>query len=144
MTLGLQALGTALIHREIRVALMTVGLSCPTLAVRGRAIEDLRTGILTPGVPARGPGVAVGRGHAGRGPRGLAAGRALIRAARGVRCLPDSGQVVVPDGAADACTVPGWPCQIVNTAGMLDALDPAERQVLLAHFVAAANPLLRR
>jgi hypothetical protein len=49
MTLGLQALGTALIHREIRVALMTVGLSCPTLAVRGRAIEDLRTGILTPG-----------------------------------------------------------------------------------------------
>jgi hypothetical protein len=52
--------------------------------------------------------------------------------------------VVVPDGAADACTVPGWPGQIVNPAGMLDALDPAERQVLLAHFVAAANPLLRR
>lgn len=34
--------------------------------------------------------------------------------------------------------------QIVNTAGMLDALDQAERQVLLAHFVAAANPLLGR
>jgi hypothetical protein len=57
---------------------------------------------------------------------------------------PHSGQVVVvPDGAPDACTVPGWPGQIVNTTGMLDTLYPAERQVLLAHFVAAANPLLR-
>jgi hypothetical protein len=62
------------------------------------------------------------------------------------RPLPaGSGQVVVvPDGAADVYTVPGQQGQIVNTAGMPDALDPAERQVLLAHFVAAANPLLRR
>jgi hypothetical protein len=83
-----------------------------------------------------------------RWPRSAGAGGGpgpLIRAAWGVRCLPGSGQVVVvPDGAADACTVPGWPGQIVNTVGMLDALDPAERQVLLAHFVAAANPLVRR
>ncbi|HEX4256733.1 MAG TPA: M56 family metallopeptidase [Streptosporangiaceae bacterium] len=87
--------------------------------------------------------------------------RALVRAARQARCLPGSGQVVVvPDGAADAYTVPGWPGRIVVTAGMLDALGPAERDVLLAHerahadnhhylftalsqFAAAANPLLR-
>jgi Zn-dependent protease with chaperone function len=87
--------------------------------------------------------------------------RALVCAARDARCLPGFGQVVVvPDGAADAYTVPGWPGRIVVTAGMLDALDPAERQVLLAHegahadnhhylftalahFAAAANPLLR-
>ncbi len=87
--------------------------------------------------------------------------RALVRAAREARCLPGSGQVVVvPDGAADAYTVPGWPGRIVVTAGMLDALAPAERDVLLAHerahaanhhylftalshLAAAANPLLR-
>jgi hypothetical protein len=88
-------------------------------------------------------------------------GRALVAAARRARCLPGAGQVVViPEGAADAYTVPGWPGRIVVTAGMLNALDPAERQVLLAHerahadnhhylftalshFAAAANPLLR-
>jgi Zn-dependent protease with chaperone function len=87
--------------------------------------------------------------------------RALVTAARDARCLPGHGQVVVvPDGTVDAYTVPGWPGRIVVTAGMLDALDPAERQVLLAHegahadnhhylftalghFAAAANPLLR-
>ena len=87
--------------------------------------------------------------------------RALVAAARQARCLPGSEQVVVlPDGAADAYAVPGWPGRIVVTAGMLDALDPDERQVLLAHerahaarhhyaftalthFAAAANPLLR-
>jgi Zn-dependent protease with chaperone function len=87
--------------------------------------------------------------------------RALIVAARQGRCLPGPGQVVViPDGVADAYTVPGRPGRIVVTAGMLDALDPAERRVLLAHerahadnhhylftalahFAAAANPLLR-
>jgi Zn-dependent protease with chaperone function len=87
--------------------------------------------------------------------------RALIVAARDGRCLPGPSQVVViPDGVADAYTVPGRPGRIVVTAGMLDALDPAERRVLLAHerahadnhhylftalahFAAAANPLLR-
>jgi Zn-dependent protease with chaperone function len=87
--------------------------------------------------------------------------RALVVAARQARCLPGSSQVVVvPDGAADAYAVPGWPGRIVVTAGMLDALDPAERRVLLEHegahtaghhylftaltyFAAAANPLLR-
>ncbi|HWG14790.1 MAG TPA: M56 family metallopeptidase [Streptosporangiaceae bacterium] len=86
---------------------------------------------------------------------------ALLRAARQARCLPGSGQLVVlPDGTADAYTVPGWPGRIVVTAGMLEALAPAERDVLLAHegahadnhhylftalshFAAAANPLLR-
>jgi Zn-dependent protease with chaperone function len=87
--------------------------------------------------------------------------RTLVTAARDARCLPGPDQVVViPDGVADAYTVPGWPGRIVVTAGMLAALDPAERRVLLAHegahadhhhylftalshFAAAANPLLR-
>jgi len=87
--------------------------------------------------------------------------RTLVAAARQARCLPGTEQVVViPDGAADAYTVPGWPGRIVVTEGMLAALAPAERQVLLAHeqahadgqhylftalshFAAAANPLLR-
>ena len=87
--------------------------------------------------------------------------RALVSAARHARCLPGSSQVVVvPDGSADAYAVPGWPGRIVVTAGMLDALDPDERRVLLAHegtharshhylftaltyLAAAANPLLR-
>jgi Peptidase family M48 len=87
--------------------------------------------------------------------------RALVSAARHARCLPGSSQVVVvPDGSADAYAVPGWPGRIVVTAGMLDALNPDERRVLLAHerahttshhylftaltyLAAAANPLLR-
>ena len=87
--------------------------------------------------------------------------RALVSAARKARCLPGAAQVVVvPDGSADAYTAPGWPGRIVVTAGMLDALAPAEQEVLLAyerahaaghhylfialsHFAAAANPLLR-
>src|SRR6202000_3026394 len=55
--------------------------------------------------------------------------RALVGAGRGARCLPGDRQlVVIPDGAADAYTVPGWPGRIVVTAGMLDALTPAERR----------------
>jgi Zn-dependent protease with chaperone function len=98
----------------------------------------------------------------------VAAGRALwqrvtaIAAAhRQARSLPGTGPVVVTDDpAADAYTIPGWPCRVVITQGMLDALSGAERQVLLAHehahargshylftsaarLAAAANPLLR-
>jgi Zn-dependent protease with chaperone function len=78
---------------------------------------------------------------------------ALIAAGRQARRLPD-------DEAADAYTLPGWPCRIVVTAGMMRALSHPERQVLLAHerahasafhylfttaarLAAAANPLLR-
>jgi hypothetical protein len=67
---------------------------------------------------------------------------------------------VTEDSAADAYTLPGWPCRIVITAGMLRALSTPEREVLLAHershatgshylftsvarLAAAANPLLR-
>ena len=51
--------------------------------------------------------------------------------------------MVVPDGTADAYAVPGWPGRIVVTAGMLDALNPDERRVLLAHerAHAAAMPV---
>jgi len=86
---------------------------------------------------------------------------ALIAAGRQARQLPGSDQVVVTeDEAADAYTLPGLPCRIVVTAGMLRALSQPERQVLLAHerahayglhylfttaarLAAAANPLLR-
>jgi len=87
--------------------------------------------------------------------------RAIVAAGRQARHLPGSNQVVVTDdNAADAYTLPGWPCRIVVTTGMLRALTDSERQVLLAHerahaggshylftsaarLAAAANPLLR-
>ena len=86
---------------------------------------------------------------------------ALIEAGQRARRLPGTGQVVVTDDeAADAYTLPGMPCRIVITAGMLRALSDPERRVLLAHehahasglhylfttaarLAAAANPLLR-
>jgi Peptidase family M48 len=86
---------------------------------------------------------------------------ALIAAGLQARRLPGTQQVVVTDDeAADAYTLPGVPCRIVITAGMLRALSAPERQVLLAHeraharglhylfttaarLAAAANPLLR-
>ena len=88
-------------------------------------------------------------------------GAAILAAGRQARSLPGSGQVVVTeDDAADAYTLPGWPCRIVITSGMLRALTHPERRVLLAHerahargahylftsaarLAAAANPLLR-
>jgi Zn-dependent protease with chaperone function len=88
-------------------------------------------------------------------------GRAIAAAHRHASSLPGAGQVVVTeDAAADAYTVPGWPCRIVITQGMLRALSAGERDVLLAHerahaqrshylftsaarLAAAANPLLR-
>lgn len=97
-----------------------------------------------------------------------AAARALYRkysaistASRHARSLPGTSQVVLTDDdSADAYTLPGWPCRVVVTAGMMRALAPAERDVLLAHerahaagfhflfttaarLAAAANPLLR-
>jgi hypothetical protein len=86
---------------------------------------------------------------------------AIAAAHRRSRTLPGTGQVVVTeDASADAYTIPGWPCRIVITQGMLDALVGPERDVLLAHerahahnshylftsaarLAAAANPLLR-
>jgi Zn-dependent protease with chaperone function len=88
-------------------------------------------------------------------------GAAIARAHRHASRLPGAGEVVVTeDDAADAYTVPGWPCRIVITQGMLGALSEGERSVLLAHertharnshylftsaarLAAAANPLLR-
>jgi Zn-dependent protease with chaperone function len=88
-------------------------------------------------------------------------GRAIAAAHRHASSLPGASQVVVTeDSAADAYTVPGWPCRIVITQGMLRALSGGERDILLAHershaqcshylftsvarLAAAANPLLR-
>ncbi len=130
------------------------------------AAGDMSVQVLSRGAPASLP-VAVAAG-ALLAVSVTAAGRALWRrigalaAAFGqARRLPGGAQVVVTDDeAADAYTLPGWPCRIVVTAGMMRALTTAERQVLLAHerthaawfhflftsaarVAAAANPLLR-
>jgi Zn-dependent protease with chaperone function len=86
---------------------------------------------------------------------------AIAAAHRSAAALPGAGQVVVTeDSAADAYTLPGWPCRVVITQGMLHVLAGRERDVLLAHeraharnshylftsgarLAAAANPLLR-
>jgi len=91
---------------------------------------------------------------------------ALVASHQHTRRLPSATRqtgaaeaVVVQDDGVDAYTVPGWPSRIVVTSGMLAALSPAEREVLLAHerahagsyhyvftavarLAAAANPLL--
>ncbi|WP_051970517.1 M48 family metalloprotease [Kitasatospora azatica] len=87
--------------------------------------------------------------------------RTLAASAAEAACMPGRDQlVVVDDPAAEAYAVPGLPGRIVVSTGMLDALDPIEREVLLAHerahlrhhhhlfvalaqLAAAANPLLR-
>lgn len=67
---------------------------------------------------------------------------ALTAANREASRLRGSGQVVViEDEAADAYTLPGMPCRIVITVGMLRALSPPEREVLLAHERAHASGL---
>jgi beta-lactamase regulating signal transducer with metallopeptidase domain len=86
--------------------------------------------------------------------------RTLAQSAAEAACLPGRDQlVVVEDPAAEAFAVPGLPGRIVVSTGMLDALDPDEHEVLLAHerahlkhhhhlfvavahLAAAANPLL--
>lgn len=86
---------------------------------------------------------------------------ALWSAALDAACLPGQESVVVTDDSrANAYTVPGLPGRIVISHGMLDALDPAGHDIILAHerahlehhhyaFVAlaqisaAANPFLR-
>jgi hypothetical protein len=91
----------------------------------------------------------------------LRRGAALAAAHRHAQSLPGAGQVVVTeDAAADAYTLPGWPCRIVVTRGMLSALSAREREVLLAHerahaaashylftsaarLASAASPMLR-
>ncbi|MFE9450154.1 M56 family metallopeptidase [Streptomyces sp. NPDC006739] len=87
--------------------------------------------------------------------------RALAGAVFEAACLPGAGRVVVTaDAAPDAYALPGLPGRIVVSTGMLEALDDADREAMLAHesahlachhyaFVAAAqlaatcNPLLR-
>jgi Zn-dependent protease with chaperone function len=86
---------------------------------------------------------------------------AIAAAHRRAAALPGTSPVVVTeDAAADAYTLPGWPCRVVITQGMLRVLAGRERDVLLAHerahaqhshylftsaarLAAAANPLLR-
>jgi Zn-dependent protease with chaperone function len=87
--------------------------------------------------------------------------RALARAATDAACLAATDDlVIVDDPVPEAFALPGLPGRVIVSTGMLDTLDPGERDVLLAHerahlaehhyvFVAlaqlgaAANPLLR-
>lgn len=87
--------------------------------------------------------------------------RALAGAVFEAACLPGADRVVVmADAAPDAYAIPGLPGRIVVSTGMLEALDDADREAMLAHesahlachhyaFVAIAqlaatcNPLLR-
>ena len=145
------------------VLALTALLRIPLLAATA---GDMSVPVLSRDAPASLP-VAVAAG-ALLAASVTAAGRALWRRAGALadafgqaRRLPGAAQVVVTDDeAADAYTLPGWPCRIVVTAGMMRALTAAERQVLLAHerthaawfhflftsaarVAAAANPLLR-
>ncbi|QMU74712.1 M56 family metallopeptidase [Streptacidiphilus sp. PB12-B1b] len=87
--------------------------------------------------------------------------RALIAAGTQAACLPGIDQlVIVDDPAPDAYALPGLPGRIVVSTGMLNALDHADRDAMLAHerahldghhyaflaaahLAAAANPILR-
>ncbi|WP_050997256.1 MULTISPECIES: M56 family metallopeptidase [Frankia] len=61
-------------------------------------------------------------------------GRDLIRAERLVRRLPPGRVHVLPQRRPDACAVGGVTGgRVVITAGMLDCLDSAEREAVLAH-----------
>ncbi|MGW7008525.1 M56 family metallopeptidase [Streptomyces sp. NPDC054933] len=87
--------------------------------------------------------------------------RALVAAGFEAACLPGADQLVIlEDPAPDAYALPGLPGRIVVSTGMLDALDDADHEAVLAHerahlaghhyafvaathLAAAANPLLR-
>ncbi|WP_405582959.1 M56 family metallopeptidase [Streptomyces sp. NBC_01190] len=64
--------------------------------------------------------------------------RHVVQPARARRAAAAAGTAVgdltvLPDAGPDAYALPGRPGRIVVTSGMLRALDPAEREVLLAH-----------
>lgn len=130
------------------------------------SLSDLSVKIMTRNDPASLPVAIVAGGVLAAA--AVAAGRmlyrraqAIVAASRQAYLLPGATQVVVTeDPAADAYTLPGLPCRIVITAGMVRALTHSEREVLLAHerahagwahylftsaarLAAAANPLLR-
>jgi hypothetical protein len=73
--------------------------------------------------------------------------RALLLAAEQARCLPGSGELAImeDDAVAEAFAVPGRPGRIVVSTGMLTALDPPQREALLAHERAhlRSHPLAR-
>jgi Zn-dependent protease with chaperone function len=63
--------------------------------------------------------------------------RALVAVSRSCRRLPGAGALVVVDSdTADAFTTPQRHGRIVVTTGLLRALAPAERRVVLAHEAA--------
>jgi Zn-dependent protease with chaperone function len=162
-------------------AVILAGASCGVLAVLTlaaavripfvAAVADMSLRAISTADPMSVPlGVLAGAFLAAAGTAAVRAAwlraTALFAAHQRSRQLPWAGQlpgaaeaVVVQDDGVDAYTVPGWPSRIVVTSGMLAALTPPEREVLLAHerahagschyvftavarLAAAANPLL--
>jgi Zn-dependent protease with chaperone function len=145
------------------VVLVGMGASTvPALAALGHFSPEVLTGV---------PGTARLTGGVAAGLLAFLTVRTVRVALRHTRVLGDAHAVgrgfghdnelvVLPDTVPVAYALPGFPGRIVVSSGMLHALEPAERQALLAHerahlagrhhlllvgadLAAAANPLLR-
>jgi Zn-dependent protease with chaperone function len=146
----------------LAVAAFTVLTQIPQLAALAK-LPIPRSGDAVPGVAGLLPAGTVLMLLAAAIRRAVAVGRDLAAAeltCRRMGAVP-GGLVVVEADYADAYTVPGRSGRVVVSTGMLRALQPDERRVLLAHeashlqhrhhayiqlsdLAAAANPLLRR
>ncbi len=134
----------------------------PALAHRLGTTTVARAGELPPSSAGLAAVVAVGAGAGMLLAATARNGLALIRAERLVRHLPAGRVHVLPQRRPDACAIGGVTGgRVVITAGLLDCLDAAERDAVLAHehahltgghhwlrmtvaCCAAVDPLLRR
>jgi hypothetical protein len=146
-------LGVLALSAVVRIGFVEAAGHLSAAVVRRDDLVSVPVGVIAAGL------LAVAAAAAGLALRRRLA--AIAAAHRSAAALPGAGQVVVTeDSAADAYTLPGWPCRVVITQGMLRALAGRERDVLLAHeraharnshylftsaarLAAAANPLLR-
>src|SRR5260370_35999761 len=107
-----------------------LGLLALTALVRiplAGAAGEMSAQVIRHGDPASVPvavaaGVLLAAAAAGACPAAWHPSAALLAAGRQARRLPGAGQVVVTgDEAADAYALPGRPCRIGGTAGMMPA-----------------------
>ncbi|WP_261556286.1 M56 family metallopeptidase [Frankia tisae] len=134
----------------------------PALAHRLGTTTVAQAAALPPSSVGLAAVVAVGCGAGMLLAASMRNGLALIRAERLVRRLPAGRVHVLPQRRPDACAIGGVTGgRVVITAGLLDCLDAAERDAVLAHerahligghhwlrmtvaCCAAVDPLLRR